>query len=380
MPSGPPTPVTFEKHILSKEFYSEGANIGDFNHDGKMDIVSGPYWYEGPDFKTKHEYFPAKPFDVLHYSDAFFAFVGDFNHDGWDDILIIGFPDGDASWFENPQGKDGPWKKHLAFAHVDDESPTYTDITGDGQKKLVCISNNQLGYAVPDKNDPDAAWTFHPCSTKEKKFHQFTHGLGVGDMNGDGRKDLLEASGWWEQPASLDGDPVWAYHAFTFGPGLGGQRVRWISTATAKRMSSRRLQRINTAWRGLSRWRTAALPSTQFLEINLPRTIRKAFALPKCTRSCGCRYERRRAGGYRQRVNAGMHPPPLDPEWDKPAVLYWFEQHKTDDGKIEFIPHLIDDDSGVGTQVVVGDVNGDGMPDIVVGNKKGTFVFIQQRK
>ena len=73
-------------------------------------------------------------------------------------------------------------------------------------------------------------------------------------------------------------------------------------------------------------------------------------------------------------------PPGLDPEWDKPAVLYWFEQHKTDDGKIEFIPHLIDDDSGVGTQVVVGDVNGDGWPDIVVGNKKGTFVFIQQRK
>jgi hypothetical protein len=74
------------------------------------------------------------------------------------------------------------------------------------------------------------------------------------------------------------------------------------------------------------------------------------------------------------------HPPPLDPGWDQPAVLYWFEQHKTDDGKVEFIPHLIDDDSGVGTQVVVGDVNGDGMPDIVVGNKKGTFVFIQQRK
>src|SRR5690349_20893484 len=50
---------TWKKIQLSDLFWSEGANIGDFNHDGKMDVVSGPYWWEGPDFKVRHEYYPA---------------------------------------------------------------------------------------------------------------------------------------------------------------------------------------------------------------------------------------------------------------------------------------------------------------------------------
>ena len=54
--------------------------------------------------------------------------------------------------------------------------------------------------------------------------------------------------------------------------------------------------------------------------------------------------------------------------------------NKTCDSGATFIPQLVDDDCGVGTQVTVGDVTGDGLPDIVVGNKKGTTVFRQQTK
>src|SRR6266446_10246586 len=50
---------TFKKIQLTPYFWSEGANYGDFNHDGKMDVVSGPYWWEGPDFTKRHEYYPA---------------------------------------------------------------------------------------------------------------------------------------------------------------------------------------------------------------------------------------------------------------------------------------------------------------------------------
>src|SRR2546427_11789804 len=91
---------SFTKVRLTDQFWCEGANFGDFNHDGRADIVSGPYWYEGPDFKKRHEYYPAnKTFKRKNpngadevvpgfegalgtnnaYSDNFFAFTFDFN-------------------------------------------------------------------------------------------------------------------------------------------------------------------------------------------------------------------------------------------------------------------------------------------------------------
>src|SRR2546427_6654468 len=103
----------FKKTQLTDKFWCEGATLGDLNHDGKPDIVSGPYWYEGPDFKKSHQYYPAthtfkrmkadgssenvEGFEGAlgvnnNYSDNFFAFVQDFNQDGWNDILIVGFP------------------------------------------------------------------------------------------------------------------------------------------------------------------------------------------------------------------------------------------------------------------------------------------------
>ena len=69
-----------------------------------------------------------------------------------------------------------------------------------------------------------------------------------------------------------------------------------------------------------------------------------------------------------------------DPDRNTAAVLYWFKVTRNADKTVDFVPHLIDDNSGVGTQVVAADINGDGLPDIVVGNKKGTFVHLHQKR
>ena len=67
-----------------------------------------------------------------------------------------------------------------------------------------------------------AKWQWHNISP-DNKYHRFTHGLGFGDVNGDGRKDILEKDGWWEQPASLAGDPIWNFHPFQFSAAGGSQ-------------------------------------------------------------------------------------------------------------------------------------------------------------
>lgn len=65
-----PAKVAFEKVRLTEEYFAEGASVGDFNQDGKPDIVCGPYWFEGPQFTTKHAFYDGKAFpNDRGYSD-----------------------------------------------------------------------------------------------------------------------------------------------------------------------------------------------------------------------------------------------------------------------------------------------------------------------
>jgi hypothetical protein len=66
-----------------------------------------------------------------------------------------------------------------------------------------------------------------------------------------------------------------------------------------------------------------------------------------------------------------------EPGSDKPPRLYWFEAARGADGKIEFTPREVDDQSGIGTQFTVADFDHDGRLDIITSNKKGVFLFEQ---
>lgn len=397
---------TFRKIQLTPEFWAEGAHVGDLNRDGHMDVIYGPFWWAGPDFTSRHEYRPAtNRFEVKladettrrlpgfegalgtknAYSDCFFTWTGDFNGDGWTDILIVGIPGEQAWWFENPQGKPGHWKRHLAYEVVENESPTFTDLTGDGRPELVCNSQGYFGYAVPDRADPTSPWKFHPISLN-RNYHRFTHGLGVGDINGDGRADLIESNGWWQQPASLAGDPVWTFHPFTFcpaDPGVPAGGAQMFACDVNGDGLNDVITCLTAHGYGLA-WYEQVRNGGEITfkpHIFMNKRPEDSPYAVKFTQPHALDLVDLDGDGLKDLVTGKRfwaHGPDGDPEPNAPAVLYWFKRVRGAGGAVDWVPYLVDSDSGVGTQVLATDVNGDGYPDIVVGNKKGGHVLVQE--
>jgi len=370
--------VAFERHVLSHEFFGEGAAFADLDRDGHADIVSGPYWYGGPDFGERHEIFEPKAFDPAGYSDAFFAFPYDVDGDGWLDVLAVGFPGEAAAWFENPRGAGRRWERHLACAAVDNESPAFTDLTGDGRPELLFHTSGRLGWAAPDPRDVRAPWPFHALS-EDLGYDRFTHGLGVGDLDGDGRADVLTRDGWWRQPQSLAGDPAWERHAFAFAAAGGAQMLVTDvdGDGDADVISSLAAHGFGLSWFE-QRLHEGAIT---FVEHPILRADGEENAQ-------GVTFAELHALALADIDGDGLpdlvtgkrfwsHGARGDPELGAPATLAWFQLVRGPDG-VEWVAHVIDRDSGVGTQVVAGDVDGDARSDVVVGNKNGTFVFLQR--
>lgn len=373
--------VAFSRHHLEEKFYCEGANTGDFDRDGHPDLVAGPWWYAGPEFTRRTAIHPPVEYDPHGYSENFLTFAGDFNGDGWDDVLYVPWPGKDAVWYENPAGADREWRSHRALTNVGNESPAWTDLDGDGRPELVYNIDGFLGYATWDPALPDQPWSFHPISERREGYQRYTHGLGVGDLNGDGKPDVIESAGWWQQPESLDAKE-WIWHPFPFAE-AGAQILVADLDGDGK-------QDVMTSWHahryGLLWYRQTAAangePDFEKHTILSPEPdpaaepdafrISQMHALALADINCD---------GLPDIVTGKRfwaHGPDGDVEPAAPAVLVWFELTRTGEGRVSFRHHLIDVDSGVGTQVVAAELNGDQRPDIIVGNKKGTFLFLSQ--
>jgi len=400
---------TFTKIQVTDEFWCEGVYYGDFNHDGKKEICGGPFWWEGPDFRVRHEFRPATKTseatkadgtkvvfrgysgakgNTNAYSDNFLTYAYDFNGDSWDDILVYDIPGTDAYWYENPQGRrnaDGTehWVRHKAMASLENESPTFGDINGDGKPEIVCNSGGYLGYAAADWEHPTQPWTWHSISPKGS-WHRYTHGIGFGDLSGDGRADLLEQNGWWEQPASLAPDPVWTCHAFPYAPGTGtsGGAQMCVYDFNGDGLNDV-LTTLNPHGFGIV-WYEQVKENGRITFKQHLITGRRPEENPygvKLSQAHAFEVVDVDGDGVKDFLTGKRfwaHGPKGDEEPNAPAVLYWFKTVRRPDKTVEFVPYLIDSDSGVGTQVTATDLNGDGLPDVIVGNKKGVFVFIHQ--
>ncbi|HTF87713.1 MAG TPA: PVC-type heme-binding CxxCH protein [Planctomycetota bacterium] len=363
----------FERAELSHEFFSEGAAAADFDRDGHVDVASGPWLYRGPDFQNHIELYPPTPFDPAGYSDNFFAWPVDVDADGWKDILFVGFPGTKAEWLHNPGKTDQLWTRHLVLDVVDDESPQFVDIDADGKRDLVCAKDGRLGWASANPADPRAPWIWH-IATPDMGFQRFTHGLGIGDIDGDGRLDLIEHTGWWRQPAQLG--PLWQRHEHMFGDRQGGAQMYAYDVdgdGDNDVITSLAAHGFGLSWFE----QQPSSSGARFLEHRIMDDDPNGICFAELHAVLLVDVDRDGLMDIVTGKRWWSHGSQGDPQPGSPAVVAWFRLTRDDNGA-NYTPYLADDNSGVGTQLSSADVDQDGMADFVIGNKRGTFVLFQR--
>jgi len=197
--------IKFRQQLIASES-AESVGVFDVNNDHVLDIVSGSYWYAGPLFLKRS--LISQVVRVNEYFDDFSTIPLDVNGDGRMDYITGGWFGKSLYWKENP-GNSGEWKQHLIAEMGNIECTRAWDVDGDGYEEIVPNTPNSPLIYYSLKRDKNNKATGEFSTTKVAEKHG--HGLGFGDINGDGRGDFVVSNGWLESPVHPS-NTMWKLH------------------------------------------------------------------------------------------------------------------------------------------------------------------------
>lgn len=371
----------WERIPLDDTFRAEGSAVGDFNRDGQLDVSAGEFIYLAPDWKPTAVLPPGKYVYDQGYSTSFAAWAYDVNQDGWEDLIHIRFPGAPCHWLENPQGQPGHWKQHEIWHSACNETVLFTDVTGDGRPEIVLGSQpeRQMGFLeVPGPEKCRDKWHFHGISEAgepgQNGTHRFYHGLGAGDVNGDGRRDVLIPHGWWEAPMDRRAG-LWQFHPWSLSKNNQGNPLPAANLHTIDLdldgdndviMSS--AHQYGVCW--------FENPGGDFTGQFKYHLIDESFSQSHALELVNLKGDGAPTLVTGKRFFA--HNGKGDPGEHDPVLMVYYDILRGRGQPPKFVRHEIEAGlgTGIGTQFTIQDLNRDGTLDLILANKKGVNLLL----